>query len=155
MKLTKETLKRIIKEELEKVINESIPDGGSFSIPDYETRMTAQKASSEKEREKVNQQISSKIGGLQGLVDQIAKDFKEAMGSDLIPGNVEMKKKFMQGHAARQLDKWYAKNLPGLSGYKNEVFASMAQSLPRPLSPDSWEALWSHDDEALKRIFGF
>ena len=154
MKLTKETLKRIIKEELEKVINESIPDGGSFSIPDYETRMASQKASMEKETEEVNQQISSKIGGLQGLVDQIAKDFKEAVGSDLLPGNVEMKKKFMQGHAVRQLDKWYAKNLPGLSGYKKRVFASMASSLPSPLRPDSWEALYTHDAEALKRIFG-
>ena len=147
MKLTKETLKRIIKEELEKVVNESIPD--------YETRMADQKASTIKETKEVNQLISSKIGGLQGLVNQIAKDFKEAMGSDLLPGNIKMKEKFMQGHAIRQLDKWYDKNLPGLGGYKQRVFASMANSLPSPLSRDSWKALYTHDDEALKRIFGF
>ena len=155
MKLTKQALKRIIKEELEKVVNEAIPDGGSFSIPDYETRMADQKASTEQETEEVKQLISSKIGGLQGLVRQIAKDFKEAMGSDRLPGNVEMKNKFMQGHAVRQLDKWYAKNLPGMDGYKERVFASMGNSLPSPLRPDSWKALYAHDDEALKRIFGF
>ena len=129
VKLTKQTLKRIIKEEIEHLMLEQ-------------------------QAEEVNQLISSKIGGLQNLVRQIAKDFKEAMGSDLLPGNVEMKKKFMQGHAVRQLDKWYDKNLPGMGGYKERVFASMANSLPSPLRPDSWEALYTHNDEALKTIFG-
>ena len=130
MKLTKETLKRIIKEELNSIMRED-------------------------QQKDVNAIIQSKIGGLETLVKQIAADLKSAMGTDLVPGDESMREKFMQGHAARQISKWYRENLPGLSGHKKNVFNFIGQALPEPLTPEVWEALYTHDDEALKRIFGY
>lgn len=130
MKLTRETLKRIIKEELDSIMREE-------------------------QQGDVNATIQSKIGGLQTLVKQIAADFKAAMDGDLVPGDQGMKEKFMQGHAARQISKWYRDNLPGLSGHKKDVFNFIEKSLPEPLTPETWRALYTHDDEALKRIFGY
>ena len=127
MKLTKETLKRIIKEELNSIMRED-------------------------QQKDVNAIIQSKIGGLETLVKQIAADLKSAMGTDLVPGDESMGEKFMQAHAARQIFKWYATNLPGLSGHKKDVFNFIEKSLPEPLTPEIWRALYTNDEEVLKRI---
>ena len=142
MKLTKQTLKRIIKEEMDAILRE------------------------EEDSNETNELISSRIGGLINLVQAIGKDFYKAKGGSDIAPDSEMAAKFMQGHAAGQIQKWFNKNLPGIgTEKKKEVLNHVTDNFKQASNgfrddtntkiEDIWKALNTHDDQALRTIFNF
>ena len=142
MKLTKQTLKRIIKEEMEAILRE------------------------EEDSNETDKLISSRIGGLISLVQAIGKDFYKAKGGTDGTPDSEMAAKFMQGHAGLQIQKWFNKNLPGIGTEKKEEvlnhvtsdFKQAARGFRGEMSSNVkaiWKALNTHNDKALRTIFNF
>ena len=140
MKLTKETLKRIIKEELEGLTLEA---GFRPISPEEQEAQDSQQAKEGEEEE--NEIIRSVIGSGRKLANEMSKEFEKAYkGGDSRDFNEEQiaiqKKYFHNNHAIRTMYNWYSETLQGKISYTRK---KQVLSFLNPNDGGKLSAVWN------------